>query len=148
MRATPPPPPAVTATRPLPPVLLLFTGGAMLLLAAALLWRTRAGRQEQSRIAPIRPDDRVYLLLASGANWPLGVETTIGREGADLVLTGEGVAPLHARIVRAEEGYWLYDEGSSAGTYVNGQRLGLEGRLLQRGDELRFAGIVTHVQVS
>jgi hypothetical protein len=52
-------------------------------------------------------------------------ETTIGRgEGCDVGLFGDRtVEKLHARIVRAGDGYLLSDAGTTGGTFLNGQRV-------------------------
>jgi hypothetical protein len=137
-RPTAGPPPAAVASRPLSPALLLLAGVSTLLVAFLLIrWMRPAPFGDEG--PPVRAGEQPFLLLPSGENWPLDKEVTLGRSGTDLILAGEGVAPLHARLAPgAEGGYWLYDEGSSAGTYVNGERLGLNGRLLRPGDELRF----------
>jgi hypothetical protein len=52
-----------------------------------------------------------------------GPETVIGRgEGSDVALFGDsGVEKVHARIVRKGGRYLLEDEGTSGGTYLNGE---------------------------
>ena len=50
--------------------------------------------------------------------------TTIGRlSTSDVLITGDGVSRVHARIEREGSHYVLRDCGSSCGTYVNGQRV-------------------------
>lgn len=141
-RPTPAPPPATVASRPLPPVLLLSAGLATLLLAFLLFRWMRPGAEQPERAA-LPAAQPATLLLPSGERRLLAGEMTIGRSpDVDLVLEGAGVASLQARIVPDEEGsFWLYDEGSSEGTYVNGERLGLAGRRLEVGDELRFGDV-------
>jgi pSer/pThr/pTyr-binding forkhead associated (FHA) protein len=53
------------------------------------------------------------------------VETSIGREaGRDVFLPNDtAVSRRHARIVREDQGFVVYDEGSSNGTFVNGARI-------------------------
>src|SRR5689334_9174669 len=47
-------------------------------------------------------------------------ETTIGRATTcDLVLPDQGVSRLHARLIRAPDGFILEDVGSKNGTFVN-----------------------------
>jgi len=49
---------------------------------------------------------------------------TLGRQGDnDLVLLDTRISRRHARIVQASEGYLLEDNGSSQGTFVNGERI-------------------------
>lgn len=66
-------------------------------------------------------------------------ETTVGRaESCDLGLFGDPtVERLHARIVQQGDRYYLVDAGSTAGTFVNGQRV--QGSTpLRSGDEIRL----------
>ncbi len=136
------PPPAAPAARPLSPALIGLGGGLLLALGLFLLfWRGRQSGTGQVRQALPPPGGSAYLVLDTGRRWPLAGEATIGRGDVDLSLAGDGVALLHARLAAAADGYWLYDEGSSAGTWVNGQRLGLAGRRLVDGDEIRFGAV-------
>ncbi|MHC4841529.1 MAG: protein kinase domain-containing protein [Planctomycetota bacterium] len=49
---------------------------------------------------------------------------TIGRRSScDLVLRVDSVSREHCRIERSEGAYWLYDNGSSNGTLLNGLRI-------------------------
>ena len=70
-------------------------------------------------------------------------ETTIGRaEGCDLGLFGEkGIEKLHARIVMHNNRYYVEDENTPGGTYVNDVRV--NGRApLQAGDRIRLGSCV------
>lgn len=53
----------------------------------------------------------------------------------------KSLASLHARIRHQEEEYWLFDEGSAEGTYLNYERLGLAPRILQDGDVVQFGTV-------
>ncbi len=71
----------------------------------------------------------------------LADNVTLGREpdAVDIVLDDPGVSRLHARIRRDDDGqYWLYDEGSAAGTFLNHEALGLAPRPLQHGDTVQL----------
>ena len=76
----------------------------------------------------------------SGQRWPLDQETiTIGRgPDVDIVLPERVVSRRHARIERREDGYYVFDELSKNGTFVNGEPV-TEGTRLQDGDELQIA---------
>ncbi len=67
-----------------------------------------------------------------------GADVTIGRDAgvADLVFADRTVSPLHARIRWDNGRYWLYDEGSSNGTYLNFVRLGLAPQALNDLDHI------------
>lgn len=64
---------------------------------------------------------------------------TIG-SGRDMVLVvdDESVAALHARIRRRNGRYYLYDEGSPAGTFRNYEKLGMAPHLLEEGDSIQM----------
>jgi pSer/pThr/pTyr-binding forkhead associated (FHA) protein len=70
------------------------------------------------------------------------VTTTFGRGKANtVVLLGDGSASLrHASLARTPAGYVLRDEGSTNGTWVNGERI--EERLLVAGDQIQIGGTV------
>jgi predicted component of type VI protein secretion system len=74
---------------------------------------------------------------------------TIGRDeaAAQLVLKDKSVGRLHARIRWRDGRYWLYDEGSASGTFLNHDRLGLSPRQLQDGDEIRIGRILLRFQL-
>lgn len=72
-------------------------------------------------------------------------DTLIGRDpqAATLVIDDPTVSRLHARLRQTESAeIWLYDEGSSSGTFLNHVRLGLAPRPVQHGDLLQFGRVV------
>lgn len=73
----------------------------------------------------------------------------IGRdhEVAQIVFGDSSVARLHARIRRRNGRYYLYDEGSASGTFLNHDRLGLSPRQLQNGDEIRIGRLLLRFQL-
>ena len=75
--------------------------------------------------------------------------TSIGRDTAvaDLVLADASVARLHARILRQGDAYWLYDEGSAAGTFHNYGRVGLAPQRLQDGDQIGLGRVQLHFRL-
>ena len=83
--------------------------------------------------------------LVSDAGVPIPLiegETVVGREvGLGLSLAGEStVSRRHARIVRSGGLATLYDEGSTNGTFVNGQRLA-GSQTLSPGDAVQFGSV-------
>lgn len=65
------------------------------------------------------------------------VPFTIGRRvDKDLVLTESRCSRDHALITLESDGYWLADEGSKLGTFVNGERV--QRHLLTRNDRVEF----------
>lgn len=64
-------------------------------------------------------------------------EITIGRDPREstLVLEDLSVDTLHARLILREDGtFWLADQGSVAGTWINYTLIPTEGALIQHGD--------------
>ncbi len=156
-----PPPPAIAPNR-----LWLALGLSLLagLGAILLLWR----RWRQSRTLPepdaapapesIAPETApiltgllpAYLEIEGIQSQPLtGDNIIIGRDEtiAQLALDGPGVARLHARIRWRDGRYWLYDEGSAAGTHLNFERLGLAPRPLQDGDQIQIGRLRLHFRL-
>jgi pSer/pThr/pTyr-binding forkhead associated (FHA) protein len=71
-------------------------------------------------------------------------DMTLGREAdaVDVILDDPSVSRLHARIRRNAAGeYWLYDEGSIMGTFLNYERLGLAPRRMQHGDVVQIGRV-------
>lgn len=71
-------------------------------------------------------------------------DVTIGRDdtAVDIIVDAPSISRLHARIRRTAEGeYWLYDEGSEAGTFLNYERLGLAPRPLQHNDVVQLGRV-------
>jgi len=67
----------------------------------------------------------------------IGEELTLGSDPtlATLLIKDASVDALHARLRRAGDGsFWIFDEGSVAGTWVNFTLVSNEGRRLEHGD--------------
>lgn len=94
------------------------------------------------------PADHVAVLALAGDTGEAieltAADVTLGRGPAavDVVLDAPGVSRLHARIRRDAAGeYWLYDEGSEQGTFLNYDRLGLAPRRLQHNDVVQLGAL-------
>ena len=104
-------------------------------------------------LPPLGPHIALLELLDTGLLPEAELELTeenmlIGRdESAQLVLTDKTVAPLHARIRLRNGRYWLYDEGSTSGTFLNHERLGLAPRQLQDGDLIQIGRLSFHFRI-
>ncbi len=137
----------------LPLLLLALAGGA-------LLWATRRARRGPAATpAPVaapppRPPREGHVAVlewaaaggeAAGEAIELTADNvTLGREpgAVDIIIDDPGVSRLHARIRRDATGvYWLYDEGSAAGTFLNYEQLGLAPRPLQHGDVVQLGRV-------
>ncbi len=99
-------------------------------------------------------------LVAYGANpsgefWPLtGGRHSVGRlgavEGTDISLADPTISSRHAALhVDAPSGsVTVEDTGSTNGTFVNDEHIGVNGRReLRDGDRLRFGGFTTTVKI-
>ncbi len=90
------------------------------------------------------PQQEVAMLIMQrsegGGRWPLDRERlNIGRSpDCDIVLPERVVSREHATIERRTEGYYLVDNASKNGTYVNGEVVSSP-YLLQDGDEIQVA---------
>jgi len=83
------------------------------------------------------------LIPLTGDNLSIGRDTAV----ADLVLADASVARLHARIMQQGDDYWLYDEGSAAGTFHNYGRVGLAPHRLQDGDQIGLGRVQFHFRL-
>lgn len=127
-------------------------------LLALLWWHWRRRQRQRATPEPIAepiiepPQDEApdttplvaYLQPWSGEAGRIGSmalladNVSLGRDGdsADLIFPDPSVSRLHARIIRQNDAYWLYDEGSAEGTFHNYHRLGLAPAPLQDGDQI------------
>jgi hypothetical protein len=87
------------------------------------------------------PDAAPFLILDGRRTVPLSRSiVTIGRSlDNDVILNDTRVSRHHAQLRRRAGRYVVYDLGSSAGTFVNGDRV--SECLLQAGDVLNLAGV-------
>lgn len=144
---------------PLLPAMLVVA----IILAVVLFWlrrrRSRPAAVPESVIPRVIPatgppagDDHVAVLewSAGDAGYRDQIEltqadVTIGSDpdAVDIIIDDAGISRLHARIRRAATTgeYWLYDEGSVAGTYLNYERLGLAPRSLQHNDIVQLGRV-------
>ena len=90
-----------------------------------------------ARLVPLADNDQP----AGGGQVPIArSETVIGSDPRQSILAVEdpSVDPIHARLVRRNGSFILFDEGSVAGTWVNYTPVGSDGVELCHGDEIRF----------
>lgn len=86
----------------------------------------------------VAESNAILIKVGSSREFALKPETVLGRQAeCDVLLTEGHASRRHARLVQAEDGYWLEDLGSSNGTFINGNRI--SGRVkVASGDRLRF----------
>ena len=127
-------PPVAAAPAPIapePPQKIVLDPGPAPIQVAAPAAPISMGTGEPTLVS----DAGVPIPLADG-------ETVVGRDvGLGLSLAGETtVSRRHARIVRTGGAATLFDEGSTNGTFVNGQRVA--GSVpLQPGDAVQFGSV-------
>lgn len=92
--------------------------------------------------AKMTPDGQPAL----GAPIPLlGKEMTFGIDPvqATNILDDPTISPLHCRIRQDEHGnFYIYDQNSISGTWVNFEQVGREGRRLEHGDSVHIGTIM------
>jgi predicted component of type VI protein secretion system len=88
----------------------------------------------------------VAMLLVQEGNspktqWPLVKSSVIiGRENSsDVQIDDRQVSRQHAEIAQTNQGYTLRDLGSKNGTFLNGETVTHEPRLIRNGDEVGIA---------
>jgi len=70
----------------------------------------------------------------AGQSFPLGNYTRLGRASDnEIQLSDPQISRYHTFIQQRQDGYWLTDQGSGNGTFVNGQLVG-QTTLLSPGD--------------
>lgn len=164
-----PPTPTPMPTRAPAPSISDLPGGPQLLIAlpvvaglAAVGWWMRRRKRRPAKsdppppriVAAVEPppaDGHVAVLVWQPDDGLPGeqieltaADVTIGRdpEAVDIIIDDPGISRLHARIRRAATGeYWLYDEGSAAGTALNYERLGLAPKQLQHNDVVQLGRV-------
>ncbi len=76
-----------------------------------------------------------------------GARVTMGRgEQADVRLSDQGLSRVHASFNQDAQRVWVLDEGSTNGTFVNGQRVPASGTILKDGDQISL-GDTTKITV-
>ena len=94
---------------------------------------------------PHLPEVWAYLSLPNGARAPLTHwENILGRAGScDVVLNYPVVSRQHAALIRDQEDKWtLYDQASTGGVFVNGDRI-REQSPVEYGDVISLGGVET-----
>lgn len=141
---------------------LLLLAAAAFVISGIILWISRRRRtlapattkslpsQANPLAAPSADDRHVAVLVWSDD--AVGTDrielvadhVLLGRdpEAVDIVMEDPSISRLHARIRRNAAGeYWLYDEGSIEGTFLNYERLGLAPHRLQHEDILQMGRV-------
>lgn len=67
-----------------------------------------------------------------------GQEITLGRENRDIILVDDTVSRSHATVKLRDDSFWIFDDGSMHGTFVNDEKVAQGGKQLQNGDLVRL----------
>ncbi|MET0551747.1 MAG: FHA domain-containing protein [Vicinamibacteria bacterium] len=88
------------------------------------------------------------LIPAAGAPVVIGQDVSVvGREpGCEVFVNDGSVSRRHARIERRGAAYFVVDEGSANGTFLDSQRVA--DALLRPGQEVRFGAVAFRVEIS
>ena len=88
------------------------------------------------------------LRLVPVTGQPIDVEkepSMVGRDpSCEIVVTDGSVSRRHAKLERRGVAWWVVDQGSANGTYVNSQRIAEHA--LKTGQELRFGALAFRVE--
>lgn len=77
----------------------------------------------------------------------MGPRATVGREAScDLFLDHASISRLHARIERRDDGWWVVDEGSTNGTFLESRKV--REAVIHPGEKIQFGMLVFDVQVA
>lgn len=144
--------------------IVLPAGGLLgigLVGAGIVLWRRRGGEEEAPPATPAQQSAVEFLATGSAKrtdkfpayaalelleNGPDEVERILlkrddislgsAENEVDIQLTHKSVSNYHARLRYNHGVFLLYDEGSTDGTYVNRERLGLAPQIVHDGDQI------------
>jgi hypothetical protein len=90
------------------------------------------------------------LRLVPVSGQPIEVEkepSMVGRDpSCEIVVTDGSVSRRHARLERRGPAWWVVDQGSANGTYLNSQRIAEQA--LKAGQELRFGALAFRVEIA
>lgn len=129
-------------------LLIIGAGGTVLIVAAVVVLMRRRGQP------PVQEDETEYVPQAffkdihgitGQDSYPLGAKPTmLGRvagQDADhldyIVIKESTVGRRHALIEYKDYSYWIIDQGSVNGTFVNGEKVTAE-RRLKHGDRIKL----------
>jgi pSer/pThr/pTyr-binding forkhead associated (FHA) protein len=63
------------------------------------------------------------------------------REDNDIVIADATISRWHIRFEHSEQGWHVFDNGSTSGIYINDMRC-MDGQLLVEGDAIRIGGFL------
>lgn len=116
-------------------------------------WQQAQAAKEDDIVAtePL-PLTLLWLDEASAVKQQFAIESetvTLGRAEMEgqITLADRSISPLHARMRWRHGRYWLYDEGSENGVFLNHERLGLSPRPLADGDLIQLGRVSLRARI-
>lgn len=101
--------------------------------------RRIASKEVEAMLVPVNDQfepDRKKTVVLDKKEWVIGSD----EKHARLVIKNAALDSIHARLIRRAEGhYWLSDQNSIAGTWVNFSPITSKGVKLKHGDLIHFA---------
>jgi hypothetical protein len=86
-----------------------------------------------------KSDSLLCLPLVKSARNPFGQMLTVGRTpNNDIVLKETGVSKFHAYFTQRGDVWWVHDQGSTNGTFVDQKRIDAKGVALANGTRVAF----------
>ncbi len=134
---------------------LLFPDAASVPALPAAGWTKRIRGIVRRKRTPPEPPAETYAVLeelgGGGRRFEIAAaDVIIGRDpkAARIVLDDPSVSPRHGRIVRMGDGIpWVFDLGSTAGSWKNFEEIPPEGASLREGDRLNFGRTAFRVRL-
>ncbi len=106
------------------------------------------GKQVEAMLIPLNERyeaNRKKTVVLDRKEWVIGSDPIQAR----LVIARSALDDVHARLVRTEQGeYWLRDQNSIAGTWVNFAPITTKGVKLRHGDLIHFAKALYRFELS
>lgn len=110
--------------------------------------RTSIGKQVEAMLIPLNEryePNRKKTVVLDRKEWIIGCDPIQAR----LVIANAALDDVHARLSRTEPGeYWLRDQNSIAGTWVNFAPITSKGVKLRHGDLIHFAKALYRFEIS
>lgn len=114
--------------------------------------QAQADNEESAATEDPLPLTLLWLDETSAVKQEFAIESdtmTVGRAemAGQITLADRSVSPLHARVRWRNGRYWLTDEGSENGVFLNHERLGLSPRPLADGDLIQLGRVSLRARI-
>lgn len=115
-------------------------------------WQQAQADNEDSAATTPLPLTLLWLDETAAVKQEFAIESdtvTVGRAemAGQITLADRSISPLHARVRWRNGRYWLTDEGSENGVFLNHERLGLSPRPLADGDLIQLGRVSLRARI-